>query len=306
MKFDIVLNQVIILFIIMITGIAAAKAGVISEGVSKKLSELLLYVTSPMMVLSSFFFEYSLDKLLDALLVFALGSIFFILTIITSKIIFSKQDEKKKPILRFAMVFSNCGFIGLPMLKALFGNDGVFYGSFYVIVYNIFAWTLGITMFNGGKGGKEAVKTLKKALLNPVIISVYIGLVIFVLRIPIPGAVKEAVDYMGNMTLPLSMLIVGSLISTAKFKTLFSDIKVYYVSLIRLIAVPLLAYFLMSLTGLPHLLVSIVVTVLAMPAGAYTTIFADMFDKDAVFASKVVTFSTLFSIFTVPLILSLL
>jgi len=306
MKFDIVLNQVVILFIIMIAGIAAAKAGIISYGVSKKLSELLLYVSSPMMVLSSFFFEYSLDKLLDALLVFALGSIFFILTIILSKVLFTGSDEKKKPILRFAIAFPNSGFIGLPMLKALFGNDGVFYGSFYVIAFNIFAWTLGITMFNGGKGGKEAVKTLKKALLNPVIIAVYIGLVIFVLRIPIPGAVKEAVDYMGNMTLPLSMLIVGSLISTVKFKTLFSDIKVYYVSFIRLIAVPLLAYFLMSFAGLPQIPVSIVVTALAMPAATSTTIFANIFDKDEVFASKIVIFSTLFSILTAPLIVSLL
>jgi predicted permease len=309
MKFDIVLNQVIILFIIMITGIAAAKAGIISDGVSKKLSELLLYVTNPMMVLGSFFFEYSREKLFDGLLVFVIGSIFFILTIILSKIIFSRHDEKKRPVLRFAMVFSNCGFIGLPMMKALFGNDGVFYGSFYVIAFNIFVWTFGITMFNNGKGAngaKGAVKTLKEALLNPAVIAVYVGLVIFILKIPIPGAVKEAVAHMGNITLPLSMLIIGSLISTAKFKTLFNDIKVYYVSFIRLIAVPLLAYFMMSFAGLSRMLVSIVVTALAMPVAAYTTIFADMFDRDAVFASKAVTFSTMFSILTAPLIVSLL
>jgi predicted permease len=306
MKFDIVLNQVIILFIIMITGIAAAKAGVISDGTSKKLSELLIYVTNPMMVLGSFFFEYSLEKLFDGLLVFVIGSIFFILTIILSKIIFSRHDEKKTPVLRFAMVFPNCGFVGLPMMKALFGNDGVFYGSFYVVAFNIFLWTFGITMFNDGKGAKGAVKTLKEALLNPAVIAVYVGLVIFILRIPIPGAVKDAVNYMGNMTLPLSMLIVGSLISTSKLKTLFNDFKVYYVSFIRLIAVPLLAYFIMSFAGLPHMLISIVVTALAMPAAATTTIFADMFDRDAVFASKTVAFSTLFSIITAPLIVSLL
>jgi predicted permease len=259
-----------------------------------------------MMVLSSFFFEYSLDKLLDALLVFALGSIFFILTIIMSKVLFTGSDEKKKPILRFAMAFPNSGFIGLPMLRALFGNDGVFYGSFYVIAFNIFAWTLGITMFSDEKGGKETAKTLKKALLNPAIIAVYIGFVIFVLRIPIPDAVKEAVNHMGNMTLPLSMLIVGSLISTAKFKTLFNDIRVYYVSFIRLVAVPLLAYLLMSFAGLPRMPISIVVTALAMPVAIYTTIFAEMFDRDEVFASKIVMFSTLFSILTAPLIVSLI
>lgn len=147
MKFDIVINQAIILFIMMIAGIAAGKAGIISEGVSKKLSELLLYVTSPMMILGSFFFEYSREKLIDALLVLALGTVFFLLTIGLSNVLFSRYDEKKKPILRFTMVFSNSGFIGLPMMKALFGNDGIFYGSFYNIAFDIFLWTFGVAMF---------------------------------------------------------------------------------------------------------------------------------------------------------------
>jgi len=306
MRFDIVLNQAIILFIMMITGIAAGKAGIISDGVSKKFSELLLYVTSPMMVLGSFFFEYSPDKLRDALLVPVIGSIFFFLTIILSKVLFSKYDEKIRPVMRFAMVFPNSGYIGLPMMKALFGNDGVFYGAFYVIAFDIFLWTFGITMFSENKREKVNVKTLKKILLNPAIIALYIGLVIFALRLPIPDAVQEAINNIGNMTLPLSMLIIGSLISKTKFKTLLNDIRVYYVSFIRLIAIPLVAYFLLSFTGLPRMPVSIVVTALAMPAAAFTSIFPDMFDKDAVFGSKVVTLSTMFSIITVPLIVSLL
>jgi len=259
-----------------------------------------------MMILGSFFFEYSRDKLLDALLVFALGSLFFVLTIILSKVLFNRYDEKKKPILRFAAVFSNCGFIGLPIMKALFGNDGVFYGSFYSIAYNIFIWTFGVAIFSERKGEKRTVETLKKVLLNPAIIAVYIGLAVFVLRVPVPGAVKEAVDHIGNMTLPLSMLIVGSSISTVKIKTLFNDFKVYYISIIRLIAVPLLAYFLLRFAGLPVMPVSIVITALAMPAAANTTIFSSLYDRDAVFASKVVTFSTMLSIVTVPLIVSLL
>lgn len=306
MRFDIVINQAIILFIMMITGIAAGKAGIISDGVSKKFSELLIYVTSPMMVLGSFFFEYSPDKLRDALLVPVLSAIFFFLTIIISKILFRKYDEEKGPIMRFAMVFSNCGFIGLPMMKALFGNDGVFYGVFYTFVFDIFLWTVGISMFSESKREKGNVKTLKKVLLNPAIIALYIGLVIFVLRLPIPDAAKEAINHIGNMTLPLSMLIIGSLISKTKFKTLLNDVRVYYISFIRLIAIPLLAYFLLSFTGLPRMPVSIVVTALAMPAAAFTSIFADMFDKDSVFGSKVVTLSTMFSIITVPLIVSLL
>ncbi len=306
MNFQIVLNQVLILFLILIAGAVAGKAGIIADSASKKLSELLLFVTSPMMVLGSFFFEYSTEKLMNGLIVLGLAIIFFFFTIIISGFLYKGYDEKVKPILRFTAVFSNCGFIGLPMMKALFGQEGVFLGSFYIVAFNLFVWTFGLAMFQGGNGKKDTIKSLKKALTTPAIICVYIGVIIFVFRVPVPDVVKKAVNYIGDMTLPLSMLIVGSLISTAKLKTIFNDIRAYYASFVRLIVIPFAAYLILHFTGLPWMPVAVVITALAMPVAANTTIFADMYDKDAVFASKAVTLSTMISIITAPLIISLL
>lgn len=106
---------------------------------------------------------------------------------------------------------------------------------------------------------------MKKALLNPSVIAVYVGVIIFVLRIPVPESVKSAVNYIGDMTMPLSMLIIGALISTAKIKELVNDARVYYVSAVRLILMPLLAYGILYLLGVPEQIVSIIVTALAMP-----------------------------------------
>ncbi|WP_237266979.1 AEC family transporter [Thermoclostridium stercorarium] len=123
---------------------------------------------------------------------------------------------------------------------------------------------------------------------------------------PVPESVKSAVNYIGDMTMPLSMLIIGALISTAKIKELVNDARVYYVSAVRLILMPLLAYGILYLLGVPEQIVSIIVTALAMPVAATTTIFADLFDKDAVFASKAVMVSTILSVITAPVIVALL
>lgn len=306
MNFEIVLGQVLILFIIMIVGVITGKTGIIADGSSKKFSELLLYVTNPMLVLGSFFFEYSAEKLINGLTVFLVASVFYFLSIFLSSLLFVGFNEKVKPIMRFAAVFSNTGYIGLPMMKALYGQEGVFLGSFYVVAFNIFVWTFGYAMYGNMEEGGGLKKLLKKALLNPAVIAMYVGIVIFVFRIPVPEVVKSAINYIGDMTMPLSMLIIGALISTTKIKDLVNDIKVYYAAAVRLILMPLLAYGILYFTGVPKITVSVVVTALAMPVAATTTIFADLFDKDAVFASKVVILSTILSVVTAPLIVGLL
>ncbi|UZQ86496.1 AEC family transporter [Thermoclostridium stercorarium] len=306
MNFDIVFDQVLILLIIMVAGVIAGKAGIIADGASKKFSELLLYVTSPMLVLGSFFFEYSAEKFINGLMVFLIATVFYFFSIFLSSILFKGFDEKIKPIMRFSSVFSNAGFIGLPMMKALYGQDGVFLGSFYIVAFNLFVWTFGYTMYGEAKKGDGIKSLMKKALLNPSVIAVYVGIIIFVLRIPVPESVKSAVNYIGDMTMPLSMLIIGALISTAKIKELVNDARVYYVSAVRLILMPLLAYGILYLLGVPEQIVSIIVTALAMPVAATTTIFADLFDKDAVFASKAVMVSTILSVITAPVIVALL
>ena len=135
-------------------------------------------------------------------------------------------------------------------------------------------------------------KLLKKAMLNPAVIAVYVGVIIFVFRIPVPGAIERAVNYIGDMTMPLSMLIIGSLISTVKVKELLNDAKVYYASAVRLIVMPLLAYVILYLIGTPKILISIIVTALSMPVAAIQQCL-QIYLTRMPFASKVVMMSTI-------------
>ncbi len=303
MDFTVILTQVLILFIILFVGFLAGRSGIIDSIASKKLSELLMYVTAPMLVLNGFFIEFTKERLIMLLWLIGFSIIMFALTIFLAKLIYMKFPDNVNPVLQFTAIFSNCGYMGIPMMKALYGEEGVFYGSFYLVIFNILLWSYGFVLF-GGKGSKWQVT--KKILTNPTFIAVYIGLVVFFLGIKLPKAVTGAVSAMGDMTMPLSMLIIGAVMSTVRFDKIFTDWRAYLSSFVRLVLMPLAAVLLAKLLRVPELPAAIVVTALTMPSAAATTIFAEMYDKDSAFASKCVSISTLFSIVTAPLILFLL
>ena len=303
MELGIVLNQVGILFIIMVIGFTAGRTGIIDGVGSKKLAAVMLYVTSPMMVLKAFFIEFSTERLVNILWVMVMGFLMFILAIFLSKFIYGKFPDEISPVLRFTAIFSNCGYMGLPLMKALYGDAGVFYGSFYIVAFHIVLWTYGFFMFGGQGSRKQAIK---KVFTNPSIIAVYVGMVIFIFSLKVPETITGAVQSVGDMTMPLSMLIIGAVISTAKLKTVFSDWRVYFSSAVRLILMPMIAFGLTRIPGIPVLPAAVLVTALAMPIATNTTVFSEMFNKDAVFASKCVSVSTLLSIITIPVIVLLL
>ncbi len=301
MEFTIVLNQVITLFVILVVGFVAGKFKVMDEMATKRMSEVLLYVTSPLLVFNSFFIEFTKERLINIFWMLGTASAMFILSIVLSKFIYARFNENLNPVLRFTAIFSNCSYMGLPLIKALFGDEGVFFGSFYNVAFYVALWSYGYIMF-GGKGTRKELA--KKALLNPSMISIYAGILVFIFGISLPDPVRNAVQSVGNMTMPISMLIIGGVMSTSKLTTLFTDWRVYLASAIRLIAMPLLALGILLVVGVPALPASVVVTALAMPCAATTTIFSKMFNKDAVFASKCVTVSTLLSILTAPVIIA--
>ena len=298
---SIVVNQVTILFIIMGVGFVAKKINIITEEFSKKLSELLLMVAMPAMILSSFQFDYSSEIIKNVLLVMVFAVAAHILSFCIGILLFRKYPENIRKVLMFTTMFTNCGFMGFPLLESLFGKTGVFYGSIYVAIYNLFIWTAGVMIFNGERG----IKSIRKALLNPGTIAVFIGMFLFFFSLRLPYPAAKALDMLGAMTAPLSMLIVGSILAGIDFKSLFSGFPMYYGIAVRNILLPLLTVALLKVIGFNGVVLGVCVSVIAMPAGANTPVFAELYGGDSLFASKVVALSTLFSIVSIPLILML-
>lgn len=297
-----ILNQVLTLFIIMIVGIAAKKMGVINEQVNKKLSEMLLHITSPALIFSSFLFDLSAEKLSNAAYVFGFSLLMFVFSIVFSEILFIKMDDKIKPIMIASAVFSNCGYMGFPLLQGVFGKEGVFYGSIYIVAFNIFFWTYGAIIFSGQKN----LNTIKNAFLSPSMIAIYLGTLVFLFQIPVPSPLENAIGMVGSMTMPLAMIIIGAIIAQANVKIAISGFHVYYSSFIRLIFMPVAGLALSKILDLPEISKNVSIILLAMPVAVNVAVFAEKFDRNSLLASKCVTVSTILSIITIPAILLLL
>lgn len=302
MKDNIVFNQVFILFIIMAVGFYARRKKILNDELTQGLSELLLTITMPLLTLSSFHIKFSYDMLMNAGLMLILAILFHATTFFLGKALYFKYPEKTRAVLHFTAIFTNCGYMGYPVLESLFGKIGIFYGSIFGAVNNFFLWTAGIVIFTGEKDSNS----LKKVLTNPGIIATFLGLILFIFSIKLPFPVYRAMDLVGSMTAPISMLVIGSTLAESDFTKLFANIPIFHGTLVRLILIPLVTLLILKLTGSGGLLIKIFIILIAMPAAANTAIFAKKFQGDALLASQLVVVSTLLSIVTIPLILLLL
>lgn len=297
----VIFNQVAVLFIVMLVGVYAKRKNIITEIVGKKLSELLLQVTMPLLIISSFLqTEFSKEMLVNAAIVFAISMGIHVFSSVLGIFIYRGYPVQSQNVLKFITLFSNCAFMGFPVLKSVYGSIGIFYGSIYIISFNLFLWTYGVIIFDSG----NKMNTLKKAFINPGIIAVLIGMVIFVFSIKIPEPIANSISMVGGLTTPISMLIIGALIAGVDPKNIFSGFSVYYASFVRLIAIPAITLLILKFIGTPTTLIGINVVSAAMPAAANTAIFTEMYNGDSVLASRIIAISTMFSIVTIPIIIS--
>lgn len=292
-----VIEEVLILFIIIVIGIIARKRGIITDEVRSGLSRLILDITLPLWTLASFNQSFSLDMLYNTAYIFAFSFIIHGVSFVLSKLFYYKYPDNMQGVLRCATAFSNTGFMGFPVLQGIFGSLGVFYASIYNIPFNLFLYSLGITLFTKEEGRGR----LKKVLLNPAILATFIGLVTFITPLKFPGFLIKTFDMVGSTTTPLSMIIIGALLGDVRIKDLFSGFAVFYCSLMRLVVLPAVVFAVLRLFGADRMLTGMVVLLSAMPAATMTAILAERYGANASFASKCVFVTTVLSIVTIPL-----
>lgn len=295
---SIIITQVVVLFLIMAIGFIARKLRILNADSTRGLIGLLLYITAPFVALSSFQFTFSQQMLAEAWKIFVFSVMAHLVTILLGKFLYCRTPDATGKVLRFATAFSNCGYMGYPVIGGFFGKHGIFLTSIYVAVFNIFAWTYGVFIFTG----KADRKSLRHALLNPGVIAVFLGLFLFSLSIKLPAPVAQTLDMVGGMTTPLSMLIIGSMLANLKLVDLFSGFSIYYVSLIRLVVIPLLTLGGLRLMGIKGVMLGVCVLTVAMPVATLSAPLAEQNGGDAVFACRVVFLSTILSMFTIPLL----
>ncbi len=293
------LNLQIMLFILMAVGILVKKIGIISASNRKSFSDMLINVILPCNIVSSFMsgIEISSDLLKNCVLAVALSAVIQIFVTYTNKLIFRKVAKNRKSVMSYGMICSNSSFIGLPVAQELYGDMGVLFTSVFQIPIRFTMWTAGLSLFTD-IDRKSAFKKLAK---HPCIIAVFLGFLLMVLPVTLPTVVTNTISSISKCTTPLSMIVIGTILADADIKTMFSKDVLYY-SFWRLIGLPMIIWLILMPFHLDKLLVSICVIMSGMPAGSTTSILADKYGGDSMFASQMTFVSTLFSIVTIPIL----
>lgn len=294
-------QQVLVLFVLIAVGFACGKTGVITEHASKKMTDIVLYIVTPCVMVSAFQREFSFDLLGQVLLAAGIALAVLFCSILLVKLIFHDKDEARRKVLQFSVVFSNCGFMSLPLQNALLGDEGMFFGSVFVAMFNVTVWTYGLVDMSGDK--KQL--SVKRLAMNPGLIGFAAGLLVFITGVQLPVFISQPIQHLANLNTPLPMLIIGFYLSNAKLGRAFTDKGAYLAMALRLAAIPLAVLFAMAPFGLNRNMIIAFVIACSAPTAATTTMFAAKFNRDVGLSVGIVAASTLFSIITMPLVVSL-
>lgn len=295
-------QQVLVLFILIAVGFVCGKKGVITEHASKVMTDIVLYVVTPCVMVSAFQRDFSMETLGNIGIAALTAGVIIGASIVLCRLVFRSKDINRKKVLQFAVIFSNCGFMSLPLQKQLLGDDGWFFGSIFVAMFNIIVWTYGLVDMSGDK--KQL--SIKKIALNPGIIGAVAAIILFVLPFQLPPIIAQPITHLSNLNTPVPMLIIGYYLSKANFRKAFTDGGAYLASLFRLIIIPFAAAFVMLALHLDKTMVIAFTIASAAPTAATTTMFAAKFNRDVELSVSVVTLTTVLSLITMPLIVSII
>lgn len=310
--FTVILFSLLTMLLLMCVGFLLQKRNMTDERFSANLSTLVLYIAMPCMIVNAFLRDYDPSLLSMMLQVFLIALIAHTLLALLAFICFRKTPEKKRSVLRYMIIFSNCAFMGFPVLSSIFPEQSataILLGACFQVWFNLFTWTLGVRLYQS-----ENKLRLRRLFLNPGTIAVLIGMLLFLTgaRAVLPSFIPNTLQMLGNLVTPLSMIVVGISLSKIRPRDLFCDRSLLCACALRQIITPAFffaVYFLLRTLGIyvpDTLVISVPFILLCMPAATTAVMMAQQFGGDAVYASTGVTLSTLTSVITIPLMSLLL
>lgn len=307
---QVIFINVLILFMLLFLGFIMGTKKIVAHSSINDITNILIDVSIPCTIVVSLIRPFSQRLIGDTIKVCLCILIFhLVMTGISyglSKIL--KVDKLKQGSWIFALVFSNNAFIGYPLMYALYGNDGLFLMAMGNIVQNILIFSIGVKMTNLNYGKDEHVR-LRNIIITKQNIAVVIGLIIFFTQIAIPKPLVTLITYVSNLTVPLSMIVVGLSLSRYDVRNMFTDGEVYRLTAIRMVIIPiimLLAYKGLGINANKDLPLAILYFTAVLPAPAFTTIMAERYNTSIEFSSKCVFITTIISIITVPVLAGML
>lgn len=297
------------LFLLIVPGFLIRKTGLVNSDAAPVINKVLVWILSPAMLVNSFLKPFDSNEFLGCIGVAAFSFIAHSIFTVVALLSFRKTAPAKRNVYQFAMIFSNAGFMGIPLIIDVLGKEKAIYATFYVIFFQIFVWTVGSYIYSRD----TKYFSVKKILLNPGVIPILAGIVIYVTGLGgiIPEVVVSAVDKLSSSVVPVSMIIVGIRLAECDLKGIFLNPKLFLCIGLRLLLLPTLLFgtmFISSKLGIYHneMVFAAALICASAPSAAFTNSFAEMYNGDGAEASKCVSVSTLLSVLTMPLVAALL
>lgn len=292
--------QVLNIFLLLALGLILIKKNVFDKVFFENLNKFVANIALPCIAFSKMQQPFQADLLPSLFAIFLIGAIFVFGIGMLSSFCFRKLSKDRHAIFSHLATFSNSAFMGYPIIIAAFGEEALIYGVIFATMLNLFVWTLGVYWF----GDRHEI-SIRKLLFNPTLLATTLGIVLFLANIQLPQFPLNAISLIGDTTTPLSMMIVGSQLVNLNFSAL-KDFYFVVANGIRLIIAPLLFFLIFRWIPLPHMVFDTIFLCLCMPGAAVAVIQAKLLNRDEILAAQAVAFSTLFSLFTIPLMLLML
>lgn len=304
-----VFEQILVIFLLMSVGYGAVKLGILSQQSTRDITVFIISFVIPSVILTAFMKPLEKGEIHGLLLSLGLNVLYFIAIIGLTPLVLSKgriKDEVRRMQMSYAFTYSNNGFMGLPLLIALFGQGAGFYAGVQVAIANGFMWSHGIGIFRKASGEKPS---FLKVISNPNIVALSLALVIYFLELPVPSLLKTTLGYVAQLNTPLSMVIVGSSIAMIDFRGIFKEKSLFFMVFLRNLAIPLtvLVFFVLfsGIFGMPPLAATVIVVMSACPVAAMVTMMSKLYGFDEAYPTKLISLSTLASLITLPFIILL-
>ena len=280
------------MFSIIAAGFLIVRLKIRNESWEKALTDLVLSMILPCNVFCSFFAGNFENLAADCFWILMISVGVQVIALLYTRFVFRMQNKKQQCDLSYAMISPNTGFFGSPIAESIFGPVGLMLTCIYLIPQRLVMWSVGLSMFTGVSEKRTAVR---KLITHPCVIACILGLLFMVLKLPFPDWILSPVRMIGRCNTPISMLVIGMIVSKVSLKALANKTVIMF-SIHRLFVVPAIIFIVCCLLPVSRTVFGVSVLLAAMPAGATTSMLASKYDKDPVFAAELVVFSTICSI----------
>lgn len=305
MTFIVSAKQIVIMFILMLLGFLTGRLGVIHKETAKDLTNFLLYIISPCLIVNAYLVGFSMKRLIEFFQAIVAVTLVYGVSIIVSHLIISKKffkDQETRSVLLYGSAYSNAGFMGIPLVSAILGESAVFFSVPYLVVCNFFMWTHGVALFSIKHKRSLRLRFLD-ALKNPNVIAAFIGFVIFISGIKLPELVLMPIKSLVSVNTPLSMVVVGTNLGAISFSSKKNLKTVVFGTFARNILIPLICLFILLAVPISGQAAWAILIMAACPVPAVVVLFSLLNNFDAEVPTSYLCLSTLCTIFTLPLII---